>query len=73
MSDDSGVESRMWLSVPEAGRIYYGLSRNGSYSAAERGDLPTIRVGRLLKVPVRVMEQKFSDAGSVQPRKQNRA
>jgi hypothetical protein len=69
MSDDSGVESRKWLSVPEAGRIYFGLSRNGSYDAAQRGDLPTIRVGRLLKVPVHVMEQKFSDAGSVQPRK----
>ncbi|MGO9049396.1 MAG: hypothetical protein ACLP19_27145 [Xanthobacteraceae bacterium] len=66
---DSGGESRKWLSVPEAGRIYYGLSRNGSYDAAQRGDLPTVRVGRLLKVPVHVMEQKFNDAGPVQPRK----
>jgi hypothetical protein len=59
---------KKWLSVPEAGRIYYGLSRNGSYDAAIRGEIPTIRVGRLLKVPVHVMEQKHNEAGAVQPR-----
>lgn len=71
MSDFGGEshESPKWLSVPEAGQIYYGLSRNGSYSAAERGDIPTVRVGRLLKVPVHVMEAKFSDAGAVERRK----
>jgi excisionase family DNA binding protein len=37
-------------SVPEAGRLL-GLSRNGSYEAAKRGDIPTIRIGRLLLVP----------------------
>ncbi len=36
--------------VPEAGRLL-GLSRNGSYEAAKRGDIPTIRIGRLLLVP----------------------
>ena len=59
---------KKWLSVPEAGRIYYGLSRNGSYDAAIRGEIPTVRVGRLLKVPVHVMEQKLNEAGAVQPR-----
>jgi hypothetical protein len=58
-----------WMSVPEAGRVYYGLSRNGSYDAAERGDIPTVHVGRLLKVPVNMMEQKLNTAGAVQPRK----
>jgi hypothetical protein len=37
------------LSVPEAGKRYFGLSRNGSYDAAARGDIPTIRIGRLLR------------------------
>jgi excisionase family DNA binding protein len=37
-------------SVPEAGRLL-GLSRNGSYEAAKRGEIPTIRIGRLLRVP----------------------
>ena len=48
------------LSVPAAGRLYFGLGRNGSYDAARRGDIPTIRVGRLLRVPVAAMEEKLS-------------
>jgi hypothetical protein len=48
------------LSVPEAGERYYGLSRNGSYDAAARGDIPTIRAGRLLRVPIRAMEAKLN-------------
>lgn len=45
------------MSVPEAGRHYFGLSRNGSYNAANAGDIPTIRVGKLRRVPVRQMEK----------------
>lgn len=41
---------RLVYTVPEAGRLL-GLSRNGSYEAAKRGDIPTIRIGRLLFVP----------------------
>jgi len=44
------------ISVPEAGLRYFGLSRNGAYAAAERGEIPTIRIGRLKRVPVRAME-----------------
>jgi hypothetical protein len=44
------------LTVPEAGRIYFGLSRNGSYDAAKSGDIPTIKIGRLLRVPVVALE-----------------
>ncbi len=44
------------ISVPEAGRRYFGLSRNGSYAAAQRGEIPTIDIGRLKRVPVRAME-----------------
>jgi hypothetical protein len=51
------------LSVPEAGRKYFGLSRNGSYEAADRGDIPTIRIGRLRRVPVRAMEAKLDAVG----------
>ncbi len=45
------------MSVPEAGERYFGLSRNGSYEAARRGDIPTIQVGRLKRVSVAVMER----------------
>jgi excisionase family DNA binding protein len=52
------------LSVPEAGRKYFNLSREGSYEAARRGELPTIRIGRLLRVPVRALEAMLDRAGS---------
>lgn len=45
------------LSVPQAGKKYFGLSRNGSYAAAARGEIPTIRIGRLLRVPVVAVER----------------
>ena len=50
------------ISVPDAGRKFFGLSRNGSYAAAERGEIPTIRIGRLLRVPVRALEQILDNA-----------
>lgn len=49
-------DTEITISIPEAGRRYYGLSRNGAYDAARRGEIPTIRIGRLLRVPVRAME-----------------
>ena len=45
------------LTVPEAGRRYFDLGRNASYQAARRGDIPTIRIGKLLRVPVMAMER----------------
>jgi excisionase family DNA binding protein len=44
------ADERLVYTVPEAGRLL-GLSRNGSYEAAKRGEIPTIRIGRLLLVP----------------------
>jgi hypothetical protein len=52
------------LSVPEAGRKYFGLSRNGAYDAAARGDIPIVRIGRLLRVPVRALEAMLDRAGN---------
>jgi hypothetical protein len=50
------------MTVPDAGRIYFGLGRNASYDAAKRGDIPTIKVGRLLRVPVAAMERRLDQA-----------
>jgi hypothetical protein len=36
------------FTVPEA---EVGLSKNGSYDAAKRGDIPTVRIGSQLIVP----------------------
>jgi hypothetical protein len=51
------------LSVPQAGREYFDLGRNASYEAARRGDIPTIRIGRLLRVPVVAIERKLEETG----------
>jgi helix-turn-helix protein len=50
------------LTIPEAGKTYFGLSRNGSYAAAKRGELPTIKTGRRLRVPTRAMEAMLDKA-----------
>jgi len=55
-------ETPLTITVQEAGKKYFGLSRDASYRAAQRGDIPTIRVGRLLRVPVAAMERKFDEA-----------
>jgi excisionase family DNA binding protein len=53
------------LTVEEAGARYFGLCRASSYAAAQRGELPTIRIGRLLRVPVVALERMLADAGKV--------
>jgi hypothetical protein len=60
MSDQTTVAERKTISIEEAGRIYYGLSRNASYDAAGRGEIPYIQVGRLKRVPVAAMEKRLA-------------
>jgi excisionase family DNA binding protein len=59
----SDKENALTISVPEAGRKYLGIGRDLSYAAADRGEIPTIRVGRLLRVPVMAMERLLESAG----------
>jgi hypothetical protein len=50
-------EAPWTMSVPAAGKKYYGLGRNASYEAAKDGVIPTVQVGRLKKAIVRRIEQ----------------
>jgi hypothetical protein len=50
-------EQPLTISVPDAGRKYFGLGANASYRAANRGEIPIIKIGRILRVPVRALEQ----------------
>jgi hypothetical protein len=61
------ADEPLTLSVPEAGKRYFGLSRTASYAAAEAGDIPTIRVGKLLRVPVRAMERRLDSVSGLPP------
>jgi hypothetical protein len=65
MSDPSPLT----LTVPEAGKKFFSLSRNAAYAAAARGELPVVKIGRLLRVPVRACERMLEQAcNSVMPR-----
>ena len=55
-------EAPLTISVPEAGRRYLDMSRGASYQAAERGEIPTVRIGRLLRVPVAAMDAMLAAA-----------
>ena len=53
-------EKRLVYSVPQAGAMA-GLTRNGSYEAAKRGEIPTIRFGKLLRVSAAAWNKKLAD------------
>ena len=60
-------ETPLTISVPEAGKRYFGLCRNASYEAAARGEIPVVRIGKLLRVPVRALERMIDRAGEPTP------
>lgn len=45
------LTGRLTCTVPEAGRAL-GIGKDAAYAAAERGQIPTLRLGRRLVVPV---------------------
>jgi excisionase family DNA binding protein len=45
-------------SVPEAGKMA-NLGKNTSYEAARRGEIPTIKFGKLLRVPAAAWDRKL--------------
>jgi excisionase family DNA binding protein len=55
------VDDRLVYEVPEAGALL-GLSRNAAYAAAKNGTLPTIRIGRLIRVPKEAIRKMLNDA-----------
>ena len=44
------------VSVPEAGRLL-GLSRSSAYEAVKRGDIPSVRIGGRVLVPLHRLEE----------------
>ena len=59
------TDAEKTISVPEAGRRYFGLCRGASYEAAKRREIPTIRIGRRIRVPVRALEKMLDEASGV--------
>lgn len=53
--------SRLAVSVPEAGRAL-GIGRNRAYEAAASGELPTLRFGKRIVVPIAALERMLAAA-----------
>jgi excisionase family DNA binding protein len=54
--NDMSEDKRLTLTVPEAAERL-GISRNAAYEAAQRGEIPSIRVGKRLLVPRAAFEK----------------
>ena len=49
-------DARLTISVPEAARRL-GIGRNNAYEAARRGQIPTIRLGKRVVVPLVALQR----------------
>jgi len=52
------------MSVPEAGKKYFGLGRAASYQASDLGHIPTIRIGRRRRAIVAAIEARIAEAAA---------
>ncbi len=60
-SKKHGDIERLGVSVEEMGRAL-GIGRNAAYEAVRRGDIPAIRIGRRLIVPIEALRKKLEEA-----------
>jgi len=56
-------DTKYVLTVEEAGRRL-GLSRPSAYQAVKRGEIPIIRIGRRILVPVAALDKLLTNDGS---------
>jgi excisionase family DNA binding protein len=54
-----GKAARLTISVRQAGELL-GIGRNQAYAAAKTGQLPTIKIGKRVLVPVIALEQMLA-------------
>lgn len=50
------IQEELTVPVPTAARAF-GTARNATYDAVKRGEIPSIRVGRSLRVPTSALRQ----------------
>jgi excisionase family DNA binding protein len=53
--------SRRTMTIVEAAKVL-GVGRNQAYEAARRGEIPTIRIGKRLLVPLAALERLLQEA-----------
>ncbi len=57
---DMQNHATLTVTTAEAARLL-GISRNLAYEAARRGEIPTIRIGRRILVPIAGLERLLSE------------
>lgn len=57
----SEQEGRLAYDIPEAARIL-GISKNATYEAAKRGDIPVIKIGKLIRIPKKALHAMLDNA-----------
>ena len=58
------TETTLVIDVVEAGRRL-GIGRSAAYQAVRAGQIPSVRIGRLIKVPVAALQRMLDRAGEV--------
>ena len=58
------METAKTMSVPEAGRRYFNIGKNASSDAVKRGEIPAIKIGSRLRVPVSALDRMLEQAGA---------
>jgi excisionase family DNA binding protein len=54
---------RKTTTIEEAAQVL-GISRNSAYTAAKRGEIPTIKIGQLLLVPKAALDKMLSGSAA---------
>lgn len=57
---------RRTVTVEQAGRIL-GIGRSSAFEACRRGEIPTLRIGKRLLVPIAALEKMLSGVGDDRP------
>lgn len=55
-NSENANEARRTLSVPEAAKAL-GIGRSAAYEAARTGEIPTVRIGKRILVPVAALKR----------------
>ena len=59
-------KTRQTLTIPEAAKAL-GIGRNQGYEAARRGELPTIKMGKRLLVPLAALDRMLQGTQLTMP------
>jgi len=65
-TDTSALLTQPTLTIPEAAQVL-GISRNSAYSAAHRGEIPSIQIGSRLVVPTARLKTLLGLDSEVRP------